>query len=145
MNMIEDEKRKWIWRPKRWWIFLIVFWLFSTAGGKHLFGIEPKTNDQVLFIMAMTFMVVIVAAITDRQHTLIPKRIFWVIIAGVLYSIVSFCLFLLVGSEAAAAVFTSLIVVVIAMRRSKLFVEPGIDIKLVEQQKKEMEISTPAG
>lgn len=144
MNFLKGEFRQWKWRPKRWWIFLIAFWLVSTAGGKYLFGIEPKSSDQALFIMIMTFLVVMFAAITDRQYT-IPKRILWVIVAGIFYSAVSFFLFLLIGSEAGANVFTSLIVAVIAIRQSKLFVKPAIDIKIIEHQKRETEMPTSAG
>lgn len=143
MNIKNIVSSKWQWRPKRWWIFLIVFWLFSTSGGKYLFGIEPKTTEQAEFVTVMTFLVLIFAAITDREHT-IPKRIFWVIIASMFYSVISLFLYLLVGNEAGANIFASLIVVVIAMRLSKIFVEPAIDIKIVEQQKEDTKISTPA-
>jgi predicted branched-subunit amino acid permease len=133
MKFIKSLDDKWKWKPKRWWIGLIVFWLFSTAGAR-LFGIEPKTSDQYGFILILTFLAVIFAAITDREYSL-PKRILWVIVVPIVYEIIFALGSVIIGHQGFSAVVKSLIIVACCMRRSKYFVEQVNEIKIDEHQK----------
>lgn len=114
--------KNWKWKPKRWWIGLIVFWLFSTAGAR-LFGIEPRTADHILYIQLLTFLAVIFAAVTDREYSVI-KRVVWVIVVPIVYEIIYALGAVFIGHPVFAAVVTSLFVAGCSMRRSKYFVEP---------------------
>lgn len=131
MKFGKSTDEKWKWKPKRWWIGLIVFWLFSTAGGQ-LFGIEPNTEDHLLFIKILTIFAAIFAAFTDREYS-IPKRILLAIIVPIVYEIIYALVAVTFGHQGFAAVVTSLLFVGCLMRRSKYFVEPIVEIKEGEQ------------
>lgn len=150
MSLIKKDTSKWKWRPKRWWIFLIVFWFFSTSGAR-IFGIEPKTDDALTFMMLMTFLVVFAAAITDRKFYksdkkyAMSKRIGSAILTWILFSMsYEFAKFLvsIVLGTLLSAILTSLIFAVLAIRQSIYFVEPLNEKKITGEHNEEKEVST---
>lgn len=128
----KTDKINWKWKPKRWWIGLIIFWFISTVGaGIIARSGNPYTYSQESGFIVMIMMIfAIFAACTDRNWS-IPKRIFWVIGVWITQAFLQIPAFLIAGLCSAkphlvdrgVSLLAAFPLVIWAMRRSKFFVE----------------------
>lgn len=140
MKFKKKDGPRWKWRPKRWWIGALAFWLMSTVV-RSLLGIDAYTNESDGFTRLIMFFFVLFAACTDRGWS-VPKRIGWILLLWIFYGFAEipflFLLLSAVGSHphivSFEIFFRSLFFVIIAMRRSRFFVEPVNEIKIDRQQ-----------
>ena len=120
------------WKPKRWWIALIIFWLISTVGA----GIIARTggNDSMEggFIILTMLIFAIFAAITDKSWN-IYKRTIWVIGIWIIHALLIIPAGLIATLiskphliERTTSLFAAIPLVIWAMRRSKFFIEQDI-------------------
>lgn len=126
----------WKWRPVRWWVALIAFWLISTIGAGILVRIYGSYEADSGFIGLVMLIFVCFCAFTDRGSR-IPTRIVWVIGIWVTHSLLSslisvpiVMLFYYTSARLelvnrAASFSVAFPIVVWALRRSNLFVEPA--------------------
>ncbi len=136
----EKEVKNWKWKPKRWWIGLIIFWLISTIGAGVIARSGGSYGDESGFIIMTMLIFAIWAACTDRSWS-IPKRIIWVfgvwIVQAILTIPVAFIVVILffdVSSprliDRGVTLFAAFPLVFWAMRRSTFFVEPVDEISM---------------
>ena len=128
------NQTNWKWRPKRWWIGLIVFWFISVAGAGIIARSVGSHGTESGFIIALMLIFAIWAACTDRSWS-IPIRIVWVIGVWIIHALltpITFPLGSLVYSAGrrpdlvhrVVSLFAAFPLVIWAMRRSKFFIEP---------------------
>lgn len=133
--MKESNKTNWKWKPKRWWLGLILFWFISTGGAGIIArsgGFYSETHAGG-FIGLIMLIFAIFAACTDRNWS-IPKRIFWVIGIYIMYFLLEIPACLIAGLiskphlvERTTSLLACIPLVIWVMRRSKFFVEPTVD------------------
>jgi len=135
-----EQTTHWEWRPRRWWIGLLIFWLIAGGGAGVMArsgvpGVEPTSPA---FITAVTVIFVIWAATTDRGGWGVPVRIGWVIGLWLLHAVLSVALSLILGYLITSAginnpenpdmlaragnLYAAFPIVIWAMRRSRVFV-----------------------
>jgi hypothetical protein len=133
----------WKWKPKRWWIGLIAFWLISTVGaGIIARGGDANTYSQESgFVILVMMIFAIFAACTDRNWS-IPKRMFWIIGVWIIQAVLQTPASLIAGLiskshlvERTSSLLACIPLVVWAMHRSKFFVEPIVDKNIGGQEK----------
>lgn len=120
------------WRPKRWWIALIVFWFISTVGAGIIAGSGGTYSIESGFIVFVMLLFAIFAAFTDKGWN-IYKRIIWVIGIWIMHA------FLLIPAgliarliskphlvERTASLIAAIPLVIWSMCRSKFFVTQAI-------------------
>jgi len=127
----------WKWKPVRWWIALIVFWLISTIGAGILVRVYGSYEGDSAFIGLVMLIFACFSAFTDRGSS-IATRIVWVVGIFVIHNLLSpyisvpIAIFLLYTSarpelaNRGASLLVAFPLVVWALRRSKFFVEPEI-------------------
>ena len=130
---LRSEKVSWKWKPKRWWLALIVFWLFSTIGAGILARLGQPEGAGTGFIIAIMMVFLIWCAIKDRSWK-VPVRILYVIVAWIIHAILALPIGLAIikGSIPVAphlagrliALLAAFPIVIWAMRRSTFFVKP---------------------
>lgn len=125
-----SNKAYWKWKPKRWWIGLIIFWLVSTIGAGVIARAGGILSIESGFIIMIMLIFSIFAAFTDRGWK-IPIRILWVIGVWIIHAflvIPAGLIAVLISkphlAERAASLLAAFPLVIWAMRRSKFFVEP---------------------
>lgn len=131
----------WKWKPYRWWIGLIIFWLFSTTGAGVIARSGGSYGDESGFIIFTMLIFAVLGAFTDRSWS-IPKRVIWVFGVWILQAILIFpVMFILLISfsdyfsvrpdlfDRAGNLFAAFPLVFWAMWRSKFFVEPDVNIE----------------
>jgi len=133
----KTDKINWKWRPKRWWIGLILFWLISTVGAGIIArtGNSPTYSQESGFIILVMLIFAIFAVCTDRGWN-IAIRIVWVIgvwIIQALLQLPASLIAVLISKphlvERVASLLAAFPLVIWAMRRSKFFVESIVDKK----------------
>ncbi len=131
--MEESNKTNWKWKPRRWWLGLILFWFISTVGAGIIARSGGSDSQESGFIIVIMLIFAILAACTDRNWR-IPKRIFWVIGVWIIHAfliIPAGLIAVLISKPHLVERTTSLLaafpLVIWAMRRSKFFVEPDRD------------------
>ena len=131
--MGKSNKTNWKWKPNRWWIGLISFWLVSTTGAGIIARSGGSYSQESGFVILVMLIFAILAACTDRNWS-VPVRIFWVIgiwIIHALLMIPASLIATLISLPHLAERITSLLaafpLVIWAMRRSKFFVEPVVE------------------
>ena len=127
------HKTNWKWKPKRWWISLILFWFIGTAGS----GIITRSSSSRVeggFIVALMLFFAIFAAVTDREWN-IPIRIIWVIGIYFIHALLTIPMIFTIGLLAylggrphlvdrLVSLSAAFPLVIWAMHRSRFFVEP---------------------
>jgi hypothetical protein len=120
------------WKPKRWWIALIGFWLISTVGAGIIARTGGTYSMESGFIIFAMLIFTIFAAITDKSWK-IYKRIIWVIGIWIIHALLiipaSFIAAFVSKSylvDRTTSLFAATPLVVWAMRRSRFFVEQNI-------------------
>ena len=129
-----SEKVIWKWKPKRWWIGLIVFWFVGVSGAGILARLHqhPKADSSFIIFAMMIF--VIWCASKDRSWRL-PMRILYVVGAWFVEAILTLpigLIFIKTGFPAShhylvgriITLLGALPVILWAMRRSTFFVNP---------------------
>ncbi|MCK4797995.1 MAG: tetratricopeptide repeat protein [Spirochaetes bacterium] len=140
-----SEIKNWKWKPNRWWIGLIIFWLFSNIGAGVIAQSGGSYGAENGFIIMTMLIFAVWAAFTDRSWS-IPKRIIWVfgvwIVQAILIIPVMLILIILLADyfsvrpdlfERAGNLLAAFPLVVWAMWRSKFFVEPVAKKKVLEE------------
>ncbi len=120
------------WKPKRWWIALIAFWLISTIGAGIIARTSGNYSMENGFIILTMLIFAIFAAITDKSWN-IYKRIIWVIGIWIIHAflmILASLIATLISKPHLAERTTSLLaaipLVIWSMRRSRFFIEQNI-------------------
>ncbi|MBU2541344.1 MAG: hypothetical protein KJ593_05550 [Candidatus Omnitrophica bacterium] len=133
--MEKSNKTNWKWKPKRWWLGLIVFWLISTVGAGIIARSGGSYSHESGFTILIMLIFAILAACTDRGWS-IPKRIFWIIGIWIIHAflmIPASLIAVLISKPYLAERTTSLLaafpLVIWAMHRSKFFVKPNANRK----------------
>jgi len=129
----DTKKVKWKWRPKRWWLSLIAFWLISTIGASIAAHSGASSEGETGVIILFMLIFVIWCAVKDRTLK-IPARIGYVIGAWVAVQLLQVPILLfatIIGlpisphlADRFMALISSIVIVTLAMRRSTFFVEP---------------------
>ena len=81
------DKVRWKWKPWRWWLALIIFWLFSSIGAS-LFVLSGQSGAASAFIVTAMLAFVIMCISKDRSLK-IPFRILYVIGAWIGHAILT--------------------------------------------------------
>ncbi len=127
----------WKWRPVRWWVALIAFWLISTIGAGIVARIYGSYEADNGFIILVMLIFACFSAFTDRSWS-IPIRIVWVVGIWVIHGLLSAPIALPIVmlwhytsarpelANRGASLFAAFPLVIWALRRSKFFVEPDI-------------------
>ena len=133
---IEKTKINWKWKPKRWWIGLIIFWFVSTTGaGLIAQAAVGVPHAEGAFIKLIMIIFLIHSAVTNRNNWSVFIRILWVFAAWVIQSLLLFPAAFSIGllahyagrpelAERGMDLSAALPVVIWGMRLSKFFVEP---------------------
>jgi len=131
--MEKNNKTDWKWKPRRWWLGLILFWFISTVGAGIIARSGGSYSTESGFIIFVMLIFAIWAACTDRDWS-IPNRIFWVIGIWIMHAFLAIpagLIAVLISKphlvERAASLFAAFPLVIWAMRRSKFFVERIIE------------------
>lgn len=131
------EGTTWKWKPVRWWVALIGFWLISIIGAGIVVRVYGSYEGDSAFIGLVMLIFACFSAFTDRGSS-IATRIVWVVGIFVIHSLLSpyvsvpIAIFLYYASARAelanrgASFLVALPLVIWALRRSKFFVEPRI-------------------
>lgn len=129
------EGTTWKWKPVRWWVALIAFWLISTIGAGIVARIYGSYEGDNGFIILVMLIFACLSAFTDRSWS-IPIRIVWVVgiwfIHGLLSAPIAFTIGMLMYSvrpelaNRGVSLLAAFPLVIWALRRSKFFVEPGL-------------------
>jgi len=137
-----EDKLQWQWRPKRWWIGLLIFWLIA-GGGAGIMARGGSGSTSPAFVTAAMLLFIIFASFTDYRGWSVLTRIGWAFGLLLMHAPVSFTFSLIflfvavsVGAkplidnpanpfllDTAANLFAASPFVIWAMRRSKSFVE----------------------
>lgn len=72
--MKKINKKNWIWKPKKWWITLLIFWFLSLLGS---FTVKETVGGG--FIIFMMLIIVIYSVIEDIRWDKNWKKILWVL------------------------------------------------------------------
>lgn len=129
--MQNDHKVNWKWKPKRWWIALVIFWLVSTTWAGIIArtgGSESMENSAIILTMLIF---AIGCTCADRSWSII-KRVFWVIGLWIMHAILIIPAIFVAGIistkphlfERMVSLLAAIPLVIWTMRRSKFFVEP---------------------
>ena len=121
------------WRPKRWWIALIIFWLVSTTGAGIIDRAEGNDELGSGFIILIMLLFAIFAAITDKGWN-IYKRIIWVPGVWILHIFLTIPASLITFfippppylADRSAYLIAAIPLVICSMRRSKFFIKQDI-------------------
>ena len=123
----------WRWKPGRWWIGLMLFWLGINCGAEVFAaaGFSPKAEAALVIAAMMAF--IIWSAALDRGWPAL-YRLFWVIGMWILHAFLCLPIGLLVirtfypytphQSERLTSLVAAIPMIIWAMRRSTYFVEP---------------------
>ena len=125
----------WKWKPVRWWVALIAFWLISTIGAGILVRVNGSYEGDAGFIILVMLIFACLSAFTDRSWS-IQIRIVWVLGIWVMHALLSAPMTYIIGvliyssgrpelANRGISLLAAFPLVVWALRRSKLFVEPG--------------------
>ena len=120
---------RWKWKPTRWWIVLIAFWLVTTVGGS-LLSIDGSTGGADALVALIFISSLLFSAFTDRGRSWL-KSIGWLVLLWFAFGtaqIPSLLLLELIEGphpriDAHDMYLRSLLFTIIAMRRSRFFVE----------------------
>ena len=117
------------WKPKRWWIALVVFWLISAVGSGIIARTGGNNSNESGFIILTMLIFAIFAAITDKSWD-IYKRIIWIIGIWIIHAflmIPALLIATLISKPHLVVRTTSLLaaipLIIWSMRRSKFFIE----------------------
>ena len=120
------------WRPKRWWIALIAFWLISTVGAGIIARSGGTYSVESGFIIFIMLLFALFAAFTDKSWN-VYKRIIWVIGIWIIHAILLIPAGLIATLiskphfvERTASLIAAIPLVIWSMRRSKFFVAQNI-------------------
>lgn len=128
------ERTTWKWKPVRWWVALIAFWLISTIGAGIVVRIYGSYEGDYGFIGLVMLGFACFAAFTDRSWS-IPIRIVWVVGIWVMHGLliapiappIIWLMYYTSGRpelvDRGVSFFAALPLVIWALRRSKFFVE----------------------
>jgi len=131
-QVLNSEKVIWKWKPRRWWLALLIFWLFCTIGASLVVRSgQPKAASG--FIIATMLAFIIMCVSKDRGLKTL-SRIFYVISAWIIHAILTFPIglavlkgYLPVAPHLGGRLITLLAafpIVIYSMRRSTFFVKP---------------------
>ena len=120
------------WKPKRWWIALIVFWFISTVGAGIIARTGGTYSMESGFIILTMLIFAIFAAITDKGWN-IYKRIIWVIGIWIIHALLIIPAGLIATLiskphlvERTTSLLAAIPLVIWSTRRSRFFVEQDI-------------------
>jgi hypothetical protein len=120
------------WRPRRWWIALIAFWLISTVGAGIIARSGGTYSVESGFIIFIMLLYALFAAFTDKSWN-VYKRIIWVIGIWIIHAILLIPAGLIATLiskphlvERTASLIAAIPLVIWSMRRSKFFVSQNI-------------------
>jgi hypothetical protein len=120
------------WKPKRWWVALIMFWFISTVGAGIIARTGGTYSVESGFIILIMLMFAIFAAITDKGWN-IYKRIIWVIGLWIIHALLMLPASLIATLvskphlvERTTSLLAAIPLVIWSMRRSKFFIEQCI-------------------
>jgi hypothetical protein len=132
----KNIETKWKWKPKRWWIGLIIFWLISTVGAGIIARNGGSSEQESGFIIMIMLAFAIWAACTDRGWS-IPTRIVWIVSIWIIHALLIIPILFTIGTlvysvsphlvNRSTSLFAAFPLVIWAMSRSRFFVELVIE------------------
>lgn len=125
-NEKDNIKTKWTWKPKKWWISLIIFW-FVGASLASIISRTTRREQNYSFFIILLMVIFITWCETKEREWGILKRIIFVFGMWVLETLLVLPALIIFGFTEGykmGNLIASLIIVLIAMRRSTFFVEP---------------------
>lgn len=127
-NNVDEINVEWKWKPKKWWITLILFWFLSVTTTEL---VSPQNVSGL--IKLYTLIIVVYAVIDDIRWESNLKKTFWVLGMWILQSLLlmpaTFTVGMLVHSlgrvifDRAINITASLPVLIWSMRKSRRFMK----------------------
>ena len=124
-------KARYHWRPARAWLCLIVYWLLSLGGAGVLAKSGMPSSQEFGYVIFIMLVLVSACMLTERGEWKLWRRVLWVpgswlLHASLCASVIGFIGAMFAGRSEfearATSFFGSLPIVLISMRRSRLFV-----------------------
>ena len=127
------ERTTWRWKPVRWWVASIAFWLISIIGAGIVARIHGSYEADGTVVILIMLVFACFAAFSDRSWS-IPIRIVWVLGIWLIFAVLSHPIALIIVplvdssprpelADRVVSLLAAFPLVVWALRRSKFFVE----------------------
>lgn len=121
-----DIKIKWTWKPRIWWISLIIFWFVGASLASIISRTTKSIQNYSSFLILLMIIFVIWCETKERKWGIL-KRVLFVFGMWILESLLVLPALIIFGFTEGGKIgnlIACLVVVLIAMRRSTFFVKP---------------------